>query len=235
MNSYRIKTKAKILFLTMASLGLTGCALITAPESRPTVMQVEKEADGDATPVTPPVAATAAPATPGSTVAEMQQLIQARQVSELRTSYNGNYGASMLFNRDTLTYYVSLFQGQQFWRAVKTQDQARAERTYQEFIAETTRLAEVDLRRIRLEADYAHTAKQLAEQTGELQALQNDVETQRQQESLIRAQQAAARQEAEQLQAQEKEAREQLRSLQSQIKALEAQQSASSSPKGKAR
>ncbi|WP_353149129.1 DUF2968 domain-containing protein [Pollutimonas bauzanensis] len=231
MNSFRIKTR--ILFLTVASIGMAGCAITKAPETRPTVMQVEKEADGDATPVTPPVAAPAAPAIPGSTVAEVQQLIHTRQVSELRTSYNGNYGASLLFNRDTLTYYVALFQQKQFWRAVKTQDHARAERTYQEFIAETAKLAEVDLRRIRLEADYAHTEKQLAEQTDELRVLQNDVQTQRQQESLIRAQQATARQDAEQLQAQQKEAREQLRALQNQIKTLQAQQSALSSTKAK--
>jgi len=157
---------------------------------------------------------------------ELQQLIQTKGVNELRTSYNGNYGASLLFKRDTITYYVALFQRQNFWRVVKTQDHVQAERLYKQFVDETNQLAEVDLKRIRLEADYAHTAQQLDQRTDELSTLRNDLEVQRQQQALVTAQQAQAKREAEQLAEQEKQARDQLRALQDQIKALEAQREA---------
>src|SRR5690606_5585556 len=124
--------------------------------NKPVISQAEPsqaEMSAEVTPVNSQVAV--AQPTPSSTTTELQQLIQSKGVSELRTSYNGNYGASLLFKRDTLTYYVALFQRQNFWRVVKTQDHAQAERLYKEFVTETNKLAEVDLKRIRLEADYA--------------------------------------------------------------------------------
>ena len=42
-----------------------------------------------------------------NTVDELKQLMDSRQLTELRTTYNGNYGASLLFNANTLTYYVA--------------------------------------------------------------------------------------------------------------------------------
>ncbi len=238
MNKNYYFMKTKILLLALTSLGLTGCAALKTSEPRPVVMQAAADQDSAEQEVTPPVASVAvsAPA-PSSTVAEVQQLIQARQVTELRTSYNGQYGASLLFNRDSLTYYAALFQQQTFWRVIKTQDVAHAERLYRSFIAETARLADVDLRRIRLAAEHAHTEKQLGEQSAELRALENDLQSRRQQESLIASHQAVARQEAEQLAEQQQQAQEQLRALKKQIKALEAQQAAISdtSSKGKSR
>src|SRR2546427_188749 len=55
-----------------------------------------------------------------NTVDELKQLMDSRQLTELRTTYNGNYGASLLFNANTLTYYVALFQEKNFWRVIKT-------------------------------------------------------------------------------------------------------------------
>ena len=84
--------------------------------------------------MTPPPAPAARPA---STVAELQSLIQNRQVSELRTTYNGTYGASLLFKPDDLTYYVALFQQKDFWRVVKTQSDKQAEATYRAFAGQS--------------------------------------------------------------------------------------------------
>ncbi|TEA80200.1 DUF2968 domain-containing protein [Allopusillimonas ginsengisoli] len=223
----RISVEFKTLFVVLACIGLAGCSTLKSNADKPIVSQAEPNQSEMAAEVSPVNGETvAAQPTPSSTMTELQQLIQTKGVNELRTSYNGNYGASLLFKRDTLTYYVALFQRQNFWRVVKTQDHVQAERQYKQFVDETNKLAEVDLKRIRLEADYAHTAQQLNQRTDELSTLRNDLEVQRQQQALVTAQQAQAKREAEQLAEQEKQARDQLRALQDQIKALEAQREA---------
>ena len=131
--------------------------------------------------MTPPPPAPAA--RPASTVAELQSLIQNRQVSELRTTYNGTYGASLLFKPDDLTYYVALFQQKDFWRVVKTQSDKQAEATYRAFASQSMELAEVDIQRIRLQAEYAHNEKLLASRNAQLSTLQADNTLRMQQES----------------------------------------------------
>ncbi|MFP3648857.1 DUF2968 domain-containing protein, partial [Paraburkholderia sp. SIMBA_054] len=51
-------------------------------------------------------------------VAELMQMIQDTKLSELRTTYNGSYGASLFFYPRELTYYVALFQNKHFWRVI---------------------------------------------------------------------------------------------------------------------
>ncbi|HZZ10138.1 MAG TPA: DUF2968 domain-containing protein, partial [Paraburkholderia sp.] len=60
-------------------------------------------------------------------VAELQQMIHGADLSELRTTYNGSYGASLLFYGKEMTYYAALFQQKNFWRVIKTQDATRAD------------------------------------------------------------------------------------------------------------
>jgi len=223
MKADRVR-KTKFLLLTMGIAALGGCTALDTPQEKPVVQQEPADPQAGATPVTPP---TPQPqALPSGTRGKLEQLIQSQRAAELRTSYNGSYGASLLFAPDTLTYYAALFQNKEFWKVVDTQDQAQAERLYRQFSDEARKLAETGLRRIRLEADYAHAEKQLAQQSGELDMLRSDLQAQREQESRINAQQAAARQEAEQLTRQRDEARERLRQLNNQIKVLEEQRSA---------
>ena len=95
MNVHFIRATARMALLGTALSGLAACASAQQPEAaRPAVQQVE-DTQAASTPVTPPPPAPAA--RPASTVAELQSLIQNRQVSELRTTYNGTYGASLLF------------------------------------------------------------------------------------------------------------------------------------------
>ena len=158
-----------------------------------------------------------------STVAELQQMIQDRSLNEMRTSYNGRYGASLLFKRDTLTYYVALFQQRDFWRVVKTESESEAEQVYDAFVAQTRELASVDLRRIRLDAERARTEKLIAANEGRLTALQNDAVVRQQQEARVSAAQAQSRQEAAALANDQQSARAQLEALERRIRALEAE------------
>ncbi|MFL6687834.1 DUF2968 domain-containing protein, partial [Paraburkholderia graminis] len=78
-------------------------------------------------------------------VAELMQMIQDTKLSELRTTYNGSYGASLFFYPRELTYYVALFQNKHFWRVIKSADAGRAEAIYAGFAQQTAQLAEVEI------------------------------------------------------------------------------------------
>lgn len=222
MNVQFIRAAVRMALLSSALSGLAACASAQSEAPRPTVKQVE-DTQAASTPVTPP-AAPAAAARPSSTVSELQSLIQNRQVSELRTAYNGTYGASLLFKPDDLTYYVALFQQKDFWRVLKTTSDKQAEATYRAFTAQSAELAEVDIKRIKLQAEYAHAEKLLASRSAELSTLQADRTLRMQQEEQVAARQEQSRQEATALADQQKDVRQQLRDLQRQIDALQAQQ-----------
>src|ERR1044072_1857566 len=95
-------------------------------------------------------------------VAELQQMIRGSDVSELRTTYNGSYGASLLFYGKEMTYYVALFQQKNFWRVIKTQDATRADMIYKDFVRQTLQLSDVEIRRTQLEAQKAFTDRMIA-------------------------------------------------------------------------
>ncbi|MFJ2989702.1 DUF2968 domain-containing protein [Collimonas sp. NPDC087041] len=177
--------------------------------------------------VSPAAAASAKPAASNanSTIGELQQLMQQGQgISELRTTYNGNYGSSLLFKPDNRTYYVALFQQKNFWRVVKTTSDTQAEQTYKNFVGQTEKLAEVDIRRIKLEAEKEYTEQLISTQEARLSALQNDLAVQQQQEQSVAVQQDQARQQTQLLGNKQQAARSQLTALQNRIRTLEAQQ-----------
>lgn len=221
---------------------------------RPTVMAVPAtDAQAGDTPVSPPATATpAAPATglptadlptadptaanlpaanlpaaspaASSTVVELQRLIQSREVTELRTTYNGSYGASMLFKADDLTYYVTLFQQKNFWRVVRTTSDTQAENTFRNFVQESASLAEVEMRRIKLQADYAMSERLLSRRSEQLGTLQADQAIRQQQEQEVSQRQAEIRSQAAELARQQADAKRELAELQRQINQLEAEQ-----------
>lgn len=220
MKVHQLHTVVRLAVLGAVMSGLAACASAQPEASRPPVQQVESEQAAD-TPVTPP----AAPAPkPNSTVAELQSLIQSRQVSELRTTYNGTYGASLLFKPDDLTYYAALFQQKDFWRVVQTTSEKQAESTYRAFAQQSADLAEVDIKRIKLQAEYARSERLLAERSTELATLQADQTLRRQQEQQVAVRQEQARQQAAALAQQQQQLRKELGAMQRQIDALQAQQ-----------
>ncbi|MGO3741970.1 DUF2968 domain-containing protein [Kerstersia sp.] len=223
---------ARIVLCGWVLASLAACASTQADQAGSAAMS---------RPVVTQAASAAAPAAPGaeirppaelappslvaqSSAVELEQLIQDRKVSELRTTYNGSYGASLLFKADELLYYVALFQQKDFWRVFRSKDERLAEETYRGFSQQTYELAEADIRRIKLQAEHAHLEKELMQRANRLNALQTDVALQRQQEDRVAARQQQAQQDAAQLAAQQEDAQKQLRSLQRQIERLEAEQ-----------
>ncbi|WP_343665395.1 DUF2968 domain-containing protein [Paraburkholderia tropica] len=156
-------------------------------------------------------------------VAELQQLIRGSELNELRTTYNGTYGASLLFNGKEMTYYVALFQNKTFWRVIKTSDEQRAEAIYRDFAQKTVQLSDVELRRTRLEAQKAFTARMIALTQDHANRLQADLTVARQQQAIVADQQKQTRDQANALQAEKSQAQDQLREVQRQVRELQRQ------------
>ncbi|MCI3206957.1 MULTISPECIES: DUF2968 domain-containing protein [Pandoraea] len=165
-----------------------------------------------------------APVAASGTIQELRDRIQNKEVTELRTTYNGRYGASLLFYPQTLGYYVALFHEGQFWRVVKVNNEKKAEALYADFVHQTQVLADVEINRIKLEAQKAMIERQLAESETRLNAVQNDLTIQRQQEQALAQNQQAVREQAAALETERSAARIRLSDVQGQIRSLEAQQ-----------
>jgi len=156
-------------------------------------------------------------------VAELQQMIHGSDLNELRTTYNGTYGASLLFYGKEMTYYVALFQNKTFWRVIKTSDEVRAEAIYRDFAQKTLQLSDVEIRRTRLEAQKAYTARMIALTQDHANRLQADLAIARQQQALVADQQKQTRAQANALQAEKTAAQDQLRAVQRQVQELQRQ------------
>lgn len=164
------------------------------------------------------------PQTPGNgSITELQQMIRDGKVIEMRTTYNGSYGASMLFYPDQMMYYVALFQQKKFWRVIKTQTDTRAESVYSDFAKNTALLADSEIRREKLQAENAFAARLIALQQSRANRLQADVDVARAQQSQVVDRQAQQRDAIVALRAQQDAAQAQLRALQAKVQDLQRQ------------
>lgn len=178
-------------------------------------------------PAQAPASAPAAPAmdtTVGNTAAEMQRLMADGSLSEMRTTYNGQYGASLLFHPQSLSYYVALFHDKQFWRVIRTDQIENAESVYRAFAEQTQQLAQVYLDTLRLDAGKRYTEKLVAMNAHRLQGMQEELAQQQQQASVVSQAIAENRQQAASLSGDLRATNSQLEALQNQIQALRAMQ-----------
>lgn len=173
-------------------------------------------------PAAAPATASSAPAA-GGTVAELQQLIQSQKLIEMRTAYNGNFGTSMLYHPEKMTFYIAMFQQKNFWRVVKATSQARADAIFRDFNRETDAMAQAELKIVQLDAQKEQAEKAIVESEARLRGLETDLAIQRQQEQQARALQQAAAEQAKALDVQQRAMRMRLNELQRRIDALEAQ------------
>ncbi|MBP0594592.1 DUF2968 domain-containing protein [Paraburkholderia sp. LEh10] len=156
-------------------------------------------------------------------VADLMQLIHDGGLTELRTTYNGGYGASLFFYAPNMTYYVALFQDKHFWRVIRTSDEARAEAVYAGFARQTAQLAEVEIRRAQLQAQKASIERVIGESQARAQRLQADIEVARTQEAKVADYQRQQQDEAVALREEKEKAQSQLRVLQQQVLLLQRQ------------
>jgi uncharacterized coiled-coil protein SlyX len=176
-----------------------------------------------------PVTATPAPtgtlhSSVGNTAAELQRLMAAGSLSEMRTTYNGQYGASLLFHAESLNYYVALFHEKQFWRVIRTDQIENAEKVYTTFSEQTQQLAQVYLDTLRLDAGKRYTEKLVAMNENRLRGLEQEMAQQQVQAAAVSQSIADNRQQAVALSGDLKATNTQLEALQGQIRALQALQ-----------
>jgi septin family protein len=167
-----------------------------------------------------PAAATAASA---GTVAELQQLLAQKRLTELRTTYNGDYGTSLLLVNEDTTAYVALSYRKELWRVYKFASVAPAEGAYDTLARQTRVWAEDDLRR-------AVTAGQKAQLEREAQAAEQRAASLSQEVRIMQAQrqkmleeQQTVRQQTQALDVERRAYKAQVDSLQQQIRLLEKQ------------
>jgi len=162
--------------------------------------------------------------TAGSTVDRLRQLMDNHQLTELRTTYHGSYGASLLFQADKLSYYVVLFHDKVFWRVIQSDVEKDAESIYRTFAAQTEKLAEVDLDTLRLQAGKQYAEHMVVLNQQRLQNLQQDAARQQQQAQQVAALQQQAKEQAVSLSTDLQSTSSQLDAVQQNIRRLEAQQ-----------
>jgi len=163
--------------------------------------------------------------TPGN-VSELKQMVQARKLTELRVTYNGNYGAALFFYPQEMVYYVALFQDKNFWRVVKSQDDARAETVYEQFARKSYALAEGEIRRTQLQAQKALLERVIAVSNDRAQRLTADLSIARAQESEVSQRQQQMQMESAALQNDKSVAERKLLMLQRRVQQLQDQSEA---------
>lgn len=156
-------------------------------------------------------------------VAELMQMIHDAKLSELRTAYNGSYGASLFFYPQEMTYYIALFQDKHFWRVIKTEDMTRAEAIYAGFVQQTVQLAEVEIRRTQLQAQKAYIEDIISISEDRAKRLQADLDVARAQQAKVNDYQRQTQGEAAALHAEKEKAQAQLRQVQGEVTQLQRQ------------
>ncbi|CAI8692148.1 MULTISPECIES: DUF2968 domain-containing protein [Burkholderia] len=199
-----------------AQAGAAWSADATAPVAgtRPAVTSLS----GDAVP-----AASASDASAQGNVAELTQMLHDGRIVEMRTTYNGSYGASLMFDPREMTYYVALFQDKHLWRVIRSQEKSRAEMVYANFVQQTVQLADIEIRRTELQAQKTFLERVIALQANRAQQLQADLSVARSQQAEVAQRQKSAQEQTHALQVEKRAAQMQLRDLQEQVRQLEKQ------------
>jgi hypothetical protein len=156
-------------------------------------------------------------------IAEMTALLKSAVLAELRTTYNGSYGASVFFLAQELTYYVTLFQDKSFWRVVKTQDRTRANSIYAIFTQQTERLSKVEIEQIELAAQKQSLDHMIALAENSANRMRADLDIARQQQAFAAERQLAAQTQTRALSVEKQAAQIQLGNLRSQVHQLREQ------------
>jgi hypothetical protein len=156
-------------------------------------------------------------------VADLMQMIHDAKLSELRTTYNGSYGASLFFYPREMAYYVALFQDKHFWRVIKSENAGRAEAIYAGFVQQTAQLAEVEIRRTQLQAQKAYIEDIIALSAERAKRLQADLDVARTQQAKVNDYQRQTQGEAAALHAEKERAQAQLRQVQNEVMQLQRQ------------
>jgi len=176
------------------------------------------------------VASAPSPDAVGGDVAEVQRLISASALTEFRTTYNGSFGASLLFDGKEMTYYVALFQQKNFWRVIKTQNSDRANAIFNDFVRQTVQLSQVEIRKTELGAQKIYTDRMIALSQTRAEQLQADLTIAHTQQAEVTARQQQIMEQSKQLETERQTAQQQLKAVRRRVATLEQENSAGLPP-----
>jgi hypothetical protein len=159
-------------------------------------------------------------------VAELKQMVQTGALTEMRVTYNGSYGAGLFFYPRDMVFYVALFQDKNYWRVVKTQDDAHAETVYAQFARKSYALADGEIRRTQLLAQKVLLERVIAVSNDRALRLSADLSIAQAQESQVSQRQQQMQAESIALQNDKVAAERKLHALQNQVQQLQEQNEA---------
>ncbi|WP_354006912.1 DUF2968 domain-containing protein [Burkholderia sp. 572] len=154
-------------------------------------------------------------------VAQLTQLLRDGRLTEMRTTYNGSYGASMLFDPTEMTYYVALFQDKNVWRVVKSQERPRAEMVYDNFVKQTAKLSEIEIQRTELEAQKHFLERVISVSEDKAGRLRADLDVARKQQAEVTERQRTTQRQARALEVENQATRIQLDQLRNEVGKLQ--------------
>ncbi|BAN23851.1 DUF2968 domain-containing protein [Caballeronia insecticola] len=224
------------LALSVGLLALAPSAFAAAPQSKYGTKSTQSAQSGDdaatqasAEDLSDLQADARAPRVEGN-IAELQNLMQAGSLIELRETRNGSYGAKLFFLAQDMLFYVALSQEDRLWRVVKTQDQVRAESIYAQFARKSSDLADGEIRRMQLAAQKSLLDRVIAKSADRANRLTADLALAQQQDSQVSERQQQLQAESAALQTDKLEAERKLRALQMQVDQLQRQAEAGLAP-----
>jgi hypothetical protein len=159
-------------------------------------------------------------------VAELTKMLKSTTLTEMRTTYNGSYGASVFFLASELTWYVALFHDKTFWRVLKTPERERATAIYARFVQQTERLSRTEIEQIELTAQRQSLDRMIATAENSASRLRADLDIAREQEAQIAERQRATYDETRILNVEKRAAQLQLGDLRKQLRELRDQMEA---------
>jgi hypothetical protein len=154
-------------------------------------------------------------------IAELTGLLRDGQLSEMRTTYNGTYGASVFFHPVEMAYYVALFQDRNFWRVVKSQDRNRTSQIYDSFVRQTAELSAIEINRTELEAQRNFLQRAIALSEHKAQRLRADLDVAQTQQAAVNQRQNAIKQQTQALRVEKQAAQIELDQVRNQVRTLE--------------
>lgn len=154
-------------------------------------------------------------------VAELQQRLRDKAVRELRTSYNGDYGTTLMLADDQVVCYVALFYQKNLWRVFRFESFAAAEQAYRQLTQQSTAWADDDIRRQVLASQKRAFDRALQESEARANALNEDVRVMQAQRQRIAEEQKVSRVEVQSAEIESRASRIRLEQLQQQIRRME--------------
>ncbi|MDW3685896.1 DUF2968 domain-containing protein [Cupriavidus sp. CV2] len=154
-------------------------------------------------------------------VSELQQRLRDRSVRELRTSYNGDYGTTLMLADDQVVCYVALFYQKNLWRVFRFESIGPAEQAYRQVTQQSATWASDDIRRQVLVSQKRAFDKALQETEARANALNEDVRVMQAQRQRIAEEQKASRAEVQSAEIESRASRIRLEQLQQQIRRME--------------